>query len=106
MTAIKVIRYKTHPESADENERLIRAVFSELAEQSPEGLQYSVFRLDDGVSFLHVAVIDGAENPLTATASFAEFQSAIKERCIEGPVPADATIISRYPSQPEWPAAS
>ena len=31
MTVTKVIRYKTHQESADENERLIRDVFTELA---------------------------------------------------------------------------
>ena len=35
MPVTKVIRYRTKPEHADENERLIRAVFAELAEQSP-----------------------------------------------------------------------
>ena len=35
MTVTRVIRYKTHPECADENERLIRDVFAELAEQQP-----------------------------------------------------------------------
>jgi hypothetical protein len=37
MAVIRVIRYKTHPESADENERLIRDVFAELAQQQPAG---------------------------------------------------------------------
>ena len=67
MTVTKVIRYKTRPESADENERLIRDVFPELAEQRPPGLHYAAFRLEDGVSFVHVAVIDGATNPLSTT---------------------------------------
>ena len=70
MTVTKVIRYRTKPESADENERLIREVFAELAKQNPDGLHYAAFRLDDGVSFLHVAVLDGEENPLTASAAF------------------------------------
>jgi hypothetical protein len=96
MTVAKVIRYKTHPESADENERLIRAVFTELAKENPAGLRYAAFRLDDGVSFLHVAVIDGDQNPLTATTAFGEFQSGIKDRCAEGPAPADATVIGSY----------
>src|ERR1700730_2035820 len=96
MTVTKVIRYKTKQESADENERLIRDVFAELAKQNPEGLRYAAFRLDDGVSFLHVAVIDGDENPLTASAAFGEFQSGIGDRCAEGPAPADATIIGSY----------
>ncbi len=101
MTLTKVIRYKTKPESADENERLIRDVFAELAEQKPEGLHYAAFRLDDGVSFLHVAVIDGETNPLSASAAFGQFQSGIQDRCIEGPTPADAAIVGSYRLMPE-----
>jgi hypothetical protein len=96
MTVTKVIRYRTKPESADENERLIREVFAELAKQNPDGLRYAAFRLDDGVSFLHVAVLDGEENPLTASAAFGEFQSGIQDRCAEGPIPADAAIVGSY----------
>lgn len=101
MTLAKVIRYKTNPESADENERLIRDVFVELAEQKPQGLHYAAFRLDDGVSFLHVAVIDGETNPLSASAAFAKFQSGIQDRCVEGPTPADAAIVGSYRFMPE-----
>jgi hypothetical protein len=89
MTQTKVIRYRTH---ADENERLIRAVFAELAQERPDGLHYMTLRLDDGVSFVHVAVLDGADNPLTASAAFAAFPSGIKDRCTEGPAAADATV--------------
>jgi hypothetical protein len=96
MTTTKVIRYRTKPESADENERLIREVFAELAIQHPEGLSYAAFRLDDGVSFLHVAVLDGDENPLNKSAAFGEFQAGIKDRCIDGPNPAEAAIIGFY----------
>jgi hypothetical protein len=101
VTVTKVIRYRTKPESADENERLIRGVFAELAKQNPEGLRYGAFRLDDGVSFLHVAVLDGDENPLTTSAAFGEFQSGIKDRCAEGPIPADATVVGSYRLLPE-----
>jgi hypothetical protein len=96
MTQTKVIRYRTHPADADENERLIRAVFAELAEERPDGLHYVSLRLDDGVSFVHVAVLDGADNPLTSSAAFGEFQSGIKDRCAEGPVAVDATVIGSY----------
>ena len=96
MPVTKVIRYRTKPEHADENERLIRGVFAELAEQSPEGLHYAAFRLDDGVSFLHLAVIDGDENPLTASAAFAAFQAGIADRVAEGPTPADVTAVGTY----------
>ena len=92
----KVIRYRTHPESADENEHLIRAVFAELSEAKPAGMRYEAFRLDDGVSFVHVATFDGAENPLTTSTAFAQFQSGIKDRCAEGPTPADGLAIGSY----------
>jgi hypothetical protein len=101
MTVTKVIRYRTKTESADENERLIRAVFAELATQNPDGLRYASFRLDDGVSFLHVAVLDGEENPLSTSAAFGEFQSGINDRCDEGPIPSDATVIGNYQLLPD-----
>jgi acyl dehydratase len=101
VSVTKVVRYKTRPECADENERLIRAVFAELAEQSPGGLRYAAFRLDDGVSFVHVAVLDGDENPLTVSAAFGEFQSGIKDRCVDGPAAADATAVGSYRLLPQ-----
>ena len=96
MTTTKVIRYRTKPEQADENERLIRAVFAELAKEDPDGLHYATFRLDDGVSFVHVAILDGDENPLVSLPAFAAFQAGIGERCAEGPIPADATAIGNF----------
>jgi hypothetical protein len=85
MTVTKVVRYRTSPQDADENERLIRDVFAELAAGQPDGLRYASFRLDDGVSFIHVAVLDSDENPLSSSAAFATFQAGIKDRCADGP---------------------
>ena len=96
MPTTKVIRYRTKPEHADENERLVRGVFAELAKEHPDGLHYATFRLDDGVSFVHVAVTDSDENPLTSSPAFAAFQSAIGERCAEGPILAEATVIGNF----------
>ena len=58
MSVTKVVRYRTNPQHADENARLIRDVFAELAAKRPGGLRYASFLLDDGVSFVHVAVLD------------------------------------------------
>jgi hypothetical protein len=96
MPTTRIIRYRTKPEHADENERLVRAVFAELAEGRPDGLHYATFRLDDGVSFVHVAVTDGDENPLAASPAFAAFQADIGQRCAEGPTPAVATVIGNF----------
>jgi hypothetical protein len=96
MNSAKVVRYKTKPEAGDENERLVRAVFAELAEQDPGALHYASIRPDDGVSFVHVAVLHGDENPLMASAAFAEFQSGLQDRCAEPPAPVDGTVIGSY----------
>ncbi len=101
MPVTKVIRYRTKPESADENERLIREVFEELASQRPEGLRYAAFRLDDRVSFLHIAVLLGDDNPLTRSAAFGRFQSGIGDRCDEGPAPFDAEAIGNFRLLPD-----
>jgi len=92
----KVIRYTTNPESAEENARLVRAVYAELAATRPEGFRYCTFRLEDGVSFVHVAILEGEDNPLATSAAFADFQSGVKDRCIEGPYPSDASVVGEY----------
>jgi len=96
MTDTKVIRYTTHPEHAEENARLIRDVFAELATQQPDGLHYTALRLDDGISFVHVAVLDGDDNPLQSSPAFARFQAGIGDRCAAGPTPASATTLGSY----------
>jgi hypothetical protein len=101
MAVTKVVRYRTKPECADENERLIKAVFAELAEEKPDGLHYAAFRLEDDVSFLHLAVIDGEVNPLQSSAAVAAVQSEIKDRVVEGPLAVDARPIASYRLLPD-----
>jgi len=96
MSHATVVRYTTRPASADENEKLIKAVFAQLAEQMPEGLRYVAIRLDDGVSFMHVAVLEDDNNPLVALPAFGEFVSAISERCTDGPTPVNGTVVGAY----------
>jgi hypothetical protein len=59
MSKTVVVRYETRPEAADDNQRLIEAVFDRLASDDPGGLRYAVFRLADGVTFVHVAIVEG-----------------------------------------------
>jgi hypothetical protein len=96
MSSTKVIRYRTKPESADENERLIQAVFAELAETDPGGVRYAAFRLDDGVSFVHLVQLEGDANPLPSMAAFQAFQSGIGDRVADGPHAADAHPVGSY----------
>jgi hypothetical protein len=96
--AVTVVRYKTKPDRADENQAFIEEVFAELNAERPEGLRYLTFRLGDGVSFVHIAsieTVDGA-NPLAATLAFGAFQREIADRCEEGPLVMDATVVGSY----------
>jgi hypothetical protein len=96
MSRTSVIRYRTRPDAAEENVRLIEAVYAALAEGRPSGLEYATYRLDDGVTFVHVAQLPDNENPLGALPAFAEFQREIADRCVEQPAPATATVVGSY----------
>jgi hypothetical protein len=96
--SVVVVRYRTEPDRAAENQALVEQVFAELAKEQPDGLRYATFRLADGVSFVHVAEVDTADgtNPLSHIAAFGEFQREIPDRLVEGPDVADATIVGSY----------
>jgi hypothetical protein len=91
-----VVRYTTAAPAAEANEALVRAVFDALAQSRPEGVRYAAYRMDDGVSFLHVAVLDGDENPLMGIEAFRQFLSGITERCAEGPNVLNGTLLGAY----------
>jgi len=92
-----MVRYRVKPEHAEENERLVRAVYEELAAINPAGFRYRTIVLDDGVSFMHLAdTEDGAVTPLPELASFQEFQREIRARCDEPPVVTEVREIGRY----------
>jgi hypothetical protein len=92
-----VVRYRTKPEHADENQRLVEAVFAELAASKPAGFHYSTFRLED-CTFVHIATVDGDSNPLNETAAFAEFVAGVGDRCApgDGPNPQPAKRVGAY----------
>jgi len=96
MSRTVIVRYTTSNEAAAENQRRIEDVFAELAATGPEGLQYTSLRLADGVTFVHVAQVEGDDNPLTRSAAFAAFQAGISQRCVEQPVLTEATVVGSY----------
>jgi hypothetical protein len=93
-----VVRYQTKPQRADENQQLIEAVFADLEERQPEGFTYKVFRLEDGVSFIHMVIEHDVEDPdsLQAVPAFQAFVADIAERCDVPPVATGATIVGGY----------
>ena len=92
-----VVRYRVKPERASENVELVRAVYDELHETRPEGLRYATLKLDDGVSFVHLAEHDeDVPNQLTPLASFKRFQEGIAERCDDPPVVSEVSTIGAF----------
>src|SRR5262245_50219518 len=92
-----LVRYRTKPERAEENERLIGKVFQELQEKAPDGVRYLALKLEDG-TFLHFVMVETADgaSPVTGLAAFQAFRSGINERCIESPRSGDVTIVGNY----------
>jgi hypothetical protein len=90
-----LVRYKTKPEKAQENERLIEQVFQELRAKSPQGVRYLALKLGDG-TFVHFASVEDGASSVTTLETFRSFQSGIKERCVEQPQAGDAAIVGNY----------
>jgi hypothetical protein len=94
-----MVSYKVKPEQTARNEELIHAVFAELDQVQPVGIRYAVSRLDDGVSFIHLILIDGDEgkNPLPQLESLRAFHAGVRERCEEPPVRTKLSEIGSFP---------
>jgi len=90
-----LIRYKTTPESAEENQRLVEKVFQELHGETPGGIRYMSLRLDDDTFVHFVEAMDDSPS-LTRLPAFKSFQTGIEERCIEPPQFGEATIVGNY----------
>ena len=93
-----VVRYQAKPERADENQQLIEAVFAELLERDPKGFTYQVFRLEDGVSFVHVVTeldVPDADS-LQDVSAFQAFVAEIADRCDVAPLAMGATVVGSF----------
>jgi hypothetical protein len=91
-----IVRYRVKPEQAEHNAELVRAVYAELHRTGPAGLRYATYRLDDGVTFVHVSSSEGA-SPLPGVEAFQRFQAGIGERCDEPPVVTRAQQVGSFP---------
>jgi len=93
-----LIRYKTRPETADENQRLVEKVYEELTAREPGRVHYATLRLEDGVTFMHLFITDSddAADTLGGIAAFSEFLRNLPQRCAEAPVAQPVTVVGSY----------
>lgn len=92
----RLIRYRTRPEQADANARLVEAVYAELHRTCPDGVSYATFRLEDQVTFVHLVQVRADPNPLLAVRAFGEFQAGIADRVDQGPVTENLAEVGSY----------
>jgi hypothetical protein len=93
-----VVQYRTKADRADENQELIEAVFREIDERQPVGFSYRVFRLEDGVSFVHTVIEHEVEHSdsLGDLPAFQAFTKDIADRCEVQPVATAARVVGTF----------
>ena len=91
-----MVRYRVKPDQVAANEALVRDVYEELARVKPDGFRYGTFKLEDGVSFVHLATQEGERSPLADVAAFQRFQEHIRDRCDEPPVVTELDEIGSF----------
>lgn len=93
-----IVKYKVKADRSDENIGYVQKVFSALEAASPEGLRYVSFMLEDGLTFVHIALVDteDGKNPLIALPEFQAFIADISSRCDEPPAASPAEMIGSY----------
>jgi len=94
--SVTVVEYRVRPDAAQENTDLVRDVYAELATRDDAGFRYVTTVLDDGVSFVHVAVVEpGHEAPLPQIVAFERFRAGLRERCEVPPVARTGAVVGR-----------
>ena len=87
---------RVSPERAAENAELVRAVYAELAAIDAPGFRYATLALDDGVSFVHLAIEGGGEVPLPKLDSFRRFRAELEDRCEQRPSVRRAEVVGSF----------
>ena len=94
MTA-RMVTYRVKEGRAEENSAYVREVMAELAERAAPGVTYSVFVLDDGVTFLHV--VEGDGGLVTGSEAFQRFSTTLlDDRRATGPEQHAMSLVGRY----------
>jgi hypothetical protein len=103
-----MVTYTVKPGREEENARLVRSVFDELAEARPAGFRYAVFQLPDTREFVHIYADEGSPTGVRALASFQAFLAEAPERHEQPPAVTTPALIGEYRAfdAPEGPASA
>jgi hypothetical protein len=96
MSRTVVVKYQVKEDAADANQHLVEQVFKQLNAEDPGGMRYATLRLADGVTFVHIALIEGDDDPLSRSSAFRQFQEGLGDRVTDGPGRSAATLVGAY----------
>lgn len=85
MQRVTIVRYTTRPGRAEENERLARGVFGELAKAPPRPFAYALLRQGDDFLHLFLNLEDDDADGVVELPSFKAFAAGGAERWIAPP---------------------
>jgi hypothetical protein len=91
-----MVRYKLKAGAVQENETLVKAVFAQVAREKPAGVRYQVFKMADGVSWVHLASTEAEVNAITQMDAFKQYVAGINDRCEEKPAFTQLEIVETY----------
>jgi hypothetical protein len=96
MTA-RMVTYRVKEGRAEENSAYVRDVMSDLEARGTEGVTYSVYLLDDGVTFLHVADEEGDGGKVQVSEAFQRFTATlVEDRCAATPELHAMTLVGSF----------
>ena len=96
MTA-RMVTYRVKEGRAEENSAYVREVMADLEARGTAGVTYSVYLLDDGVTFLHVADEEGDGGKLQVSEAFQRFTATlVEDRCATTPELHTMTLVGSF----------
>jgi quinol monooxygenase YgiN len=80
-----MIRCKVRPDGVEADLKLLQEMYEEMRSVQPEGLRYATFQLEDKVTFVSFAEMEGPE-VLQQLEAFQRLRATPRERFDEPPV--------------------
>lgn len=98
MQRVTFVRYTAKPGHADENERLSRAVFTELRARQPAGIAYALCRNGDDFTHIFLNLAEDDSDVLTGLESFKAFSADGPARHVAPPevIRLSANVVEAY----------
>ena len=93
-----MVQYRVKPDRVEENEAAIRGVYEQLRREGPAGVRYATFKMEDGVTFVHVVSVETGDgkNPIPELEAFKKFAEGVRTRWEEPAVTRQMSEVGSY----------